>query len=299
MDQNTIDAERFFGYVPSKPLAIVGAIVYGVIAVLIFARLYLSKSRKFLYILPGTAIAELIGYAIRVVTTSQVSLGSYVGMTFFLLLSPNALALVNYKATGEIIRLSNVEANHFFLKPKFVTWFFFWSDFLAFFLQASGGGLQAQSDPGMFKIGQAVALVGLGAQLVFFASFGVITYHVHHNPKYGYHVDGVTNPKEKLCRVLYVTLVLLYIRSIYRVAEYAGGRDGVVATTEWAFYIFDGLAIALSFVFYFLFNIGAYLPKNGSIETSSATRLQNSFDMQNIEKGQNGREDARMYQTNK
>ncbi|KAI8375513.1 RTA1 like protein-domain-containing protein [Blakeslea trispora] len=271
MDEVTAHIYRFYGYLPNKSLAIVGAVVYGVLMCLIFARVYFSKCRKFLYILPATALVECIGYAIRVSTASNISLGSYVAMTFCLLLAPNALALVNYKAVGEIIRLSNTQHDRFFLKPKFVTWFFFWSDFLAFFLQASGGGLQATSNPSMYETGAAVALVGLAAQLVFFACFAGITYYVHKNPKYNFHVEGIHNAKQKLCGVLYVTIILLYIRSIYRVAEFAGGRGGAVASAEWAFYIFDGLAIALSFVVYIFFFIGTYLPRSNHVNISSGS----------------------------
>ncbi|KAI8374986.1 RTA1 like protein-domain-containing protein [Choanephora cucurbitarum] len=270
MDPNIENMYRFYGYIPNKTLAIVGAVVYGILMCLMFARVYFSKGHKFLYILPLTALAECIGYAVRVATTSSITLGTYVAMTFFLLLSPNALALVNYKTVGEMVRLSNVQGQRFFLKPKFVTWFFFWSDFLAFFLQASGGGLQAGKSPKMYDLGQAIALVGLGAQLIFFASFAAITYHVHKSPKYNYHVDGVHNAKQKLCYILYVTIALLYVRSIYRVAEYAGGRGGAVASAEWAFYVFDGLAIALSFVVYLFFFIGTYLPKYSHLSASSA-----------------------------
>ena len=42
-------------------------------------------------------------------------------MELFLLLAPNALALANYKSTGEAIRLSGVKPKHFFLRPKFFT----------------------------------------------------------------------------------------------------------------------------------------------------------------------------------
>jgi hypothetical protein len=62
-------------------------------------------------------------------------------MELFLLLAPNALALANYKSTGEAIRLSGVKPKHFFLRPKFFTCFFFSSDIFAFFLQGSGGRL--------------------------------------------------------------------------------------------------------------------------------------------------------------
>ncbi|CAO3620779.1 unnamed protein product [Mucor fragilis] len=120
-------------------------------------------------------------------------LGRYIGMTMFLLLAPNALALVNYKAVGEIIRLSNVETNKFYLRPKFVTWFFFSSDIFSFCLQGAGGGLQSTVDHN--QVGIAVTLVGLAIQLFFFACFAGITFYVQRNPKYQYYVEGQPNAK--------------------------------------------------------------------------------------------------------
>jgi hypothetical protein len=284
-EQNTL---KFFHYIPNRTLAIVGLAVFAVAAVFLTVRIYMSKCRRFLYILPITALMECIGYLIRILCYNSTTLGEYIVMTLFLLLSPNALALVNYKALGEIIRLSNVQTTRFYVGPKFVTWFFFWSDILAFFLQASGGGLQAMSSSNMATIGMAITLVGLSVQLVFFASFGLIAIHVNRNPAYNYHVQGQTDPKGKLIRCLYITLVLLYIRAIYRVAEYAGGFSGPIASTEWAFYVFDGLVIVFSFVVYGGLFIGNYLPKQNAFEIGddmTTVKIQSSNDLNQVESG--------------
>lgn len=262
------DAMRFFHYIPNFPLPIVSMVVYGILAIYLAIRTYRSKSRRFLYILAFTGLMEVIGFIFRIISCKNTTLGSYVGMELFLLLAPNALALVNYKSTGEVIRLSGVKSKYFFLRPKFVTWFFFSSDIFAFLLQGSGGGLQSMNAD-MARIGKTITLIGLSVQLFFFASFAAITVHVHRSPEYQYQVQGQTNPKGKLARCLYITLVLLYIRSIYRVAEYAGGFDGPIASAEWAFYVFDTLAIAIAFVVYSVFFIGDYLPKRNEEDITS------------------------------
>jgi hypothetical protein len=124
---------KLFHYYPNKSLALGGLLVLPVFAIYLTVCVYVSKSRRFLYILPVTAVMECIRYLIRYLSSKSVSLGSYIGMTMFLLLSPNALALVNYKAVGEIIQLSNVQGSRVFLRPKFVTWFFFSSNAFSFF----------------------------------------------------------------------------------------------------------------------------------------------------------------------
>ncbi|CEI99700.1 hypothetical protein RMCBS344292_13782 [Rhizopus microsporus] len=257
-----------FHYIPNQPLSIVSLVVY-IIFMLYFAyRVYKTKSRRFLYILAFTAFMEVVGYLIRAMCYSFTSIARFAVMNLFLLLAPNALALVNYKTLGEMIRLSRVQEKRFYLRPKFVTWFFFASDILSFLMQGSGGGLQAT---GNADTGKAIVLVGLFIQLFFLACFFFITIYVSRNDNYTFYVAGVDNPKRKLAICLFSTLVLIYIRSIYRVIEYATGYDGPVARTEWAFYVFDTLAIAICFVLYGVYYIGNYIPKRDAQEDVTAT----------------------------
>ncbi|KAI9483112.1 MAG: RTA1 like protein-domain-containing protein [Benjaminiella poitrasii] len=267
---------RFFHYIPNLPLAIIGLVVFILFAIYLSIRTYRSKCKRFVYILSVTALMEVIGFIARLASRNNTTMASYCVMTLFLLLSPNALALVNYKAAGEIIRLSDAKPKRFYLRPKFVTWFFFGSDFFAFFMQGSGGGLQASGDEHMSNIGRSITLFGLSVQLIFFACFALIIIHIYRNPKYDYTVENELNPKRTLSICLIITLVLLYIRSIYRIAEYADGFAGSIASAEWAFYVFDTLMIALSFLCYSIMFIGNYLPKPGSEMDLTATKLPTS-----------------------
>lgn len=289
MDPDTVSTLKFFHYIPSKPLGIIGLVVFAVLALFLFFRILLSKSRLFLYILPFTAAAECIGYLIRALCSSGgTSMGKYMIMTLFLLLSPNALALVNYKALGEVIKLSNIQKAPFFLRPKFVTWFFFSSDIFSFLLQGSGGGLQINGNRA--ALGKTIILVGLVLQLIFFACFALITIRVHRSPKYNYSIEGQPNAKRNMMRCLYITLILLYIRSIYRVAEYTTGYDGVIASAEWGFYVFDGLAIALSFIVYSILFMDNYLPKRNEINGGMIARKisSESTSVDNLTQADNG-----------
>ncbi|KAL9545481.1 hypothetical protein MBANPS3_007123 [Mucor bainieri] len=256
-------AMRLFHYIPALIPAAVALAVYAVVAI------YLT-----------IPLMEVIGFAVRILCHFYTDLGRYIGMTMFLLLAPNALALVNYKAVGEIIRLSNVETNRFYLRPKFVTWFFFSSDIFSFCLQGAGGGLQSTVDHN--QVGIAVTLVGLALQLFFFACFAGITLYVQRNPNYQYYVEGQPNAKNRLILCLYVTIGLIYIRSIYRVAEYATGYGGPIAKLEWAFYVFDTIVIFLSFIVYCVFFIGNYLPKHNA---ASQLPTDNSSSSSQTEKG--------------
>lgn len=251
----------FFRYTPNKPLAIVSTAVYGLFIVYLTVKIFRSRSPKFLYILPLTAAMEMVGYLFRYLCGEFTNFPRFITMTLLLLLAPNFLALVNYKCVGDIIRLSNVETKAFYLKPKFVTWFFLASDIISFFIQGAGGAMTADYEKR--NISAAVTLLGLGMQLIFFAVFAFITFYVYRNPVYQYHVEGQTNPKKKLAYCLLITTALIYVRSIYRVVSYASGFTGSsVSSYEWPFYVFEALVIAICFLVYCVLFIGNYLPKN-------------------------------------
>ncbi|SAM09813.1 hypothetical protein [Absidia glauca] len=271
---STSKALLYFHYEPINGAPEAFLVVFAIITALFIHRIIKSQSGKWLYILPGTALAEMIGYGFRTACVFETTLGMYIGMNFLLLVAPNALALVNYKTLGNVIAAktptftsTDMEGQHgvikdpFWLRPKFVTWFFFWSDIFAFFMQGSGGGLQATASSQ--KLGQVITLIGLCVQLFFFAAFTAIAIYVYRSHHYDYQLLAMNthhNPKKRVMTCLFVTIVLLYVRSIYRVAEYATGYDGPIATAEWAFYVFDSAVIVTCFLVYYIWFVGDHLP---------------------------------------
>ncbi|KAJ1953403.1 hypothetical protein EC988_003015 [Linderina pennispora] len=248
----------YFTYFPVNYAPEVSAVVYfAVSGALVFLTIR-SRAQKWLYILAGTAFAEAIGYIFRTVCVYKTNMLLYVLMTLFLLLPPNAMALFNYKTQAEIIRLSNVDARRFWLKPKFVTWFFFSSDVFSILMQGAGGGMMTSYE--MRNTGKMIALIGLIVQLFFFASFFFISVHVMRNPVYTVRQSkkdaSPEAAKKKVMWVLLSTTIILYLRSIYRVAEFADGYAGVIYSCEWAFYVFDTILIFFAFLVYLYWFIG-------------------------------------------
>ncbi|KAI9252124.1 RTA-like protein [Sporodiniella umbellata] len=219
---------------------------------------------------------ELVGYLIRILCVEYTTIARYATMQLFILLAPNALALVNYKTIGEVIRLSEVKGSPFFLRSKFVTWFFFASDVFSFLLQGSGSGLQATGGKSA-DTGKSIILAGLFIQLIFLACFGAIVIYISRNDNYVFYVEGQTAHKKHLIACMSVTFIFIYIRSIYRVIEFSTGYDGPVAKAEWAFYVFDTLAIAICFIVYAVYFIGNYLPKCKDSEQASTRSISIDF----------------------
>ncbi|KAJ2666348.1 hypothetical protein IW148_001066 [Coemansia sp. RSA 1199] len=256
--------EYYFSYKPVNIAPEIVAVIFLTIVVLTTIQAFKSRGPKWLLVLPVTAFCEAVGYAFRVVCIYWTTLGTFTATSLFLLLPPNALALTNYKTLGEIVRRSRVllpdhqKPKVFWLKPRFLTWFFFTSDVFSFLLQGIGVGISTQDDKR--DLAKYTVLAGLYVQLFFFAVFLVITMYVLVNKRFvvacGPRDVSPRQAKRRLFWVIIVTTILLYIRSIYRVAEFVGGYGSKIYGTEWLFYLFDTVLVLISFAVYMQSFIG-------------------------------------------
>ena len=136
--------------------------------------------------------------------------------------------------------------------------FFFASDILCLAIQGAGAGMSSSLKSGDQTTAQALLIVGLILQLFFFTCFTAITIYLNLNKKYGLH--GVKQ-YQPVFICLYVTIVLMYIRSIFRLIEFIDGWRGPIASNEVYFYVFDFLMIFLCFVIFTALHFGVHLRK--------------------------------------
>ena len=103
------------------------------------------------------------------------------------------------------------------------------------------------SDTTTINLGKNIILAGLAIQCITLFLFLFVAVNVHLRPQYLLRgkPDG-----SKLSWGLYITTALMFLRSIYRAAEYSSGRDGYLSTHEWPMYAFDTLPIMLAIVCY-------------------------------------------------
>ncbi|KAJ2796383.1 hypothetical protein H4R20_005548 [Coemansia guatemalensis] len=265
-DNEDIDERlRYFTYIPKDVYPEVAMSLFFIAAVILVWQIVHYRAQRWLYILPGTALAEAIGYAVRIVCIHQMSFAAYVVMTLFLLVPVNALALANYKAVAVVIReRQGPKERFFFLRPRFVTWFYFSSDIFSIAMQGAGGGMMTGDDDTR-DVGKVIVLIGLIVQLFFFSCFLATCVYVWRNPEYNVHVSKCDRnqrfAKMRVLGAVSATTVLIYLRSIYRIAEFADGYGGKIYSAEWAFYVFDAILIFLAFVVYIVVFIGHNFPR--------------------------------------
>jgi hypothetical protein len=142
------------------------------------------------------------------------------------------------------------------IRPTLVTKVFVCGDVVSFFMQAGGGGMMAQAS--MADMGQKIMLLGLFVQLLFLGFFLCISLVFWQRmsksskqytiPQYGKHTW------DKLLKMVVGAAVIIILRCIFRVIEFAQGHSGYLVSHEIYMYIFDaapmlGVQIMMHFVY--------------------------------------------------
>ncbi|KAK8092438.1 protein RTM1 [Apiospora kogelbergensis] len=89
----------------------------------------------------------------------------------------------------------------------------------------------------------------------FFGAFCIVTtvFHLRIRRNPTGRSDGINTPWQPLIFVLYGASLLILVRSVFRIAEYADGSHGALQTLEYWLYIFDAvLMLAVSVMFNWL-----------------------------------------------
>jgi hypothetical protein len=137
---------------------------------------------------------------------------------------------------------------------KTVKWFFTCSDIFCLLLQSTGGAMYA--NPENASMARVLLLLGLGAQLIFFSAFIMLTVFVQFSRRYGFKGDKSFRPVF-IC--LYATTLLMHLRNSFRVAEFAQGFEGDLGAHEFYLYVFDFMPIYACFLFFTIMHYGFWL----------------------------------------
>jgi hypothetical protein len=197
-----------------------------------------------------------VGYVFRFLSAGSPSdIGPYIGQSLCIILPPSLYAATIYMIYGRLVLFVDAsEAS--IIRPTRVTKIFVCGDVVAFFMQAGGGGMMAQAS--MANTGQKIMLLGLFIQLAFLGFFLSISlvfwtrmaksskrYAI---PKYGKHTW------DTLLKMVVGAAIIIILRCIFRVIEFAQGHSGYLASHEIYMYVFDaapmlGVQVMMHFVY--------------------------------------------------
>ncbi|KAJ9136813.1 Rta1 domain-containing protein [Pleurostoma richardsiae] len=255
-----------YHYNPSAAAAIIFVVLFAICTILHLYKLVRFKTWHFIPFLIG-CIFEAVGYAGRAVSANQTpnwTTMPYVIQSLLLLLGPTLLAASVYMTLGRLIILLEADS-YAIIRPKRLTKFFVLGDVLSFLAQSGGGGMLAQAKTqDKIDLGEKVILVGLLIQILFFGFFMVVTLVFHRRIARDPTPQSlfITAPWMRYIYILYTASVFIMIRSVFRVAEYAGGYSGTLQSTEVYIYIFDATLMFIVAALFIIVHPSQIISKN-------------------------------------
>ncbi|KAI0386241.1 RTA1-domain-containing protein [Hypomontagnella monticulosa] len=283
----------FYAYTPSAAVAAVCCALFGI--ALIWSTVMTVRKRSWVWTVQLLAILmEVIGYADRIVSANNpTNLNLYAVQFCVIILAPVLMAGAIYVVFGRIV-FHVVPAQErttrlLWIPPRWITPIFVAFDVLSLIVQLIGAVAVSstkatdENAANKLKIGKDVALAGLTLQIVAFGLFTIIAARFHftsqrfearlqsrlENADRGrsVYVKGSSrkiNPQwRRLLYAINASCVLILIRSVFRVVEFAEGPTGTVMQQEWFMYVLDTLPIFLVVVSFCLIFPGSYLPYMG------------------------------------
>ncbi|KAI5460945.1 RTA1 like protein-domain-containing protein [Mariannaea sp. PMI_226] len=268
-------ADEGFKLYHYNPSTTGNAILAGLFAVASIAHLWrIIKSRAWYFIpfLIG-CLFEAGGYAARVISSNQTphwTLNPYLVQTLLLLLGPTLYAASIYMVLGRLIRSLDA-SHHSIIRVNWLTKIFLMGDILSILSQGGGkviintiqlgGGMMAKAKTTeALNVANTVVILGLGIQIIFFSLFivAIIVFHLRIRRAPTSQSLISTSHWERFVWVLYVSSVLILVRSVFRVCEFALGNGNVFQSSEIYIFVLDAapiLAVAVAFAWFHPCNV--------------------------------------------
>ncbi|KAJ6552992.1 RTA1-like protein [Mycena capillaripes] len=242
-----------YGYLPHEYVAIIFVVLYGISAALHVGQ---ATYYRMWWLLPTACLCglgELVGWSGRLWSSFSPSFyNPFMMQIVSTIIAPTPLIAVNFILLSWIVtRLGSCYAR---LTPIRYAILFVSCDILALMIQAAGGGIASTAaDLNGTKLGANIMLAGIVFQFAAIVTYCglaadfLIHYHADRPLKLDSSGRGVldANVKTMICGLAFSTL-LLFIRSIYRIVELAGGWQGRVLHTEVYFNVLDGGMVVLA-----------------------------------------------------
>ncbi|KAJ4361178.1 hypothetical protein N0V95_002148 [Ascochyta clinopodiicola] len=183
---------------------------------------------------------QSIGYIGRILSSNdRWRLSPFIMQSLLLLLAPALYAASIYMILGRLILLTGGE-RYSLVRRTWLTKIFVGGDVVSFMMQGAGGGIMATSASGMVT-GEKIIIGGLCVQILFFGLFFITSIAFQIRGKAYLATVDSSIPWKKHLFALYATSILILVRSLFRVIEYAQGNAGYLLRHEVFLYVFDAV----------------------------------------------------------
>ncbi|KAF2721407.1 RTA1-domain-containing protein [Polychaeton citri CBS 116435] len=253
----------FYHYIPTKVGAIIVATLFAMGTLAVLWRSSFTKTKFAIPFMVG-GVLEIVGYVGRAIATENEDslLVPFIVQSVLLLIAPALFAASIYMTLGRVIRGVGGEQRSI-IRPNLLTRVFVLLDIASFLAQGAGSGFQSGKKFNK-NTAEYIVLGGLVIQILGFGLFAVtaLVWHVRMRRQPTHTIMGDdTEDWQSIMNMLYVVSILIMMRSVFRVIEYAGGADGYLSQHEWTLYVFDAALMLLTvgvFAWWYPGQLGAY-----------------------------------------
>ena len=113
-------------------------------------------------------------------------------------------------------------------------------------------------------------------QIIFFSLFMIVTclfhFRVRKNPTA--RAESINTRWELFLTILYITSILILIRSLFRLVEYAMGHDSELQSKEVYIYVLDAAPMLIASTLFNIFHPSKYLVAGKQIRDGSDSEMQ-------------------------
>ncbi|KAF6805741.1 rta1 domain protein [Colletotrichum sojae] len=234
------DAEfgAFWPFHPSPDVNFCVAIFFGLTTVMHIFQAFLYK-QVFYWVVVMGCTWETVAFVLRYFGSMNGNVPAYYIVSSILFnLAPLWVNAFVYMVAARLIYLEQPEQRVWSISGKKLAKLFVALDIICFLAQGGGTSLMSQAggsgDDSKIKLGQGIYIFGCVAQLCFMAIFAVLLLTLRRNGKRSGQGWGYTRPILLLELVIYIVLVLISIRVIFRLIEFGGGvsHDNPLTSNE-------------------------------------------------------------------
>ncbi|KAF3001073.1 hypothetical protein E8E14_001096 [Neopestalotiopsis sp. 37M] len=255
----------YYPYTPSQSAGYAFLALFTIITVAHIGGIFYLKTRYMIPLVLG-GIGELFGYYGRAWGGQEPnSPKPFMLQLMLILVSPVFIAATMYVTLGRL-------KERVLAQPRrrcSPTTFFVLTDIIAFCTQIGGGLVQVTGDVKIMQIGDRVVLGGLAFQLGVMAIYLALVVRFYRQATHA--VVAGDAPWKRHVIALAVCVVMVWVRNLVKLIEFAQGFYGFVSQHEAMLYVFDAALMLGVMIIFLVLHPGMLLRR---IERSQASQKQ-------------------------
>ncbi|KAJ6115533.1 hypothetical protein N7523_005950 [Penicillium sp. IBT 18751x] len=257
-----------YGYVPTLGAGIAYLVLFGLSMILHIIQMCWKRTWWTSVFAIG-CLVEVIGWAGRTWSSEcPYNSTAFLMQISTLIIAPTFFTAGIYVLLGQFIQLLGRESS--ILKPSLYLWIFVTCDIVSLVIQAIGGGLasgEATKIGGNTAPGTHIMVAGIVFQLFSVTIFVLCAADFIRRSLRHRLLQQLTGSVVPLLGAMILSVVCIYIRSIYRTIELSQGWSGYLITHESYFIALDGAMMTVAVVVFNVIHPGWLLPGHNKANT--------------------------------